>query len=359
MYLCCLIFRLPVCWTQSIVLDSMGIKQTITAWSAMLICVLFICMMYTLFAQNTIVFKLTGLRLMINEAISFPTKPMRFLVMVQGESCLPKYLSSEDVLGNTSRCNCDVLVLSFKKECKESPPVHIKYIFRPHSTWNQGRNLLLEIGQNRTEKYLYYIFIDDDIKLVTDLKGKKPWPIFFEFLIRVEPAVGVIDYTRNVNRSLDGMKRLGCGKDINNETFAYLNSPNFDSAFNAFHYQAVDYILPYPTTFDNISWCWSGFYAKIMCDLVFPGHTVVLGHVNMINPQHRPYPRNGSPRKDEDWRSIMAEVEARLPIEYHNSTLLKDWKRNGWKNEEKSISHCFSHPTPHMPLVPYSHLDSS
>ena len=56
----------------------------------------------------------------------------------------------------------------------------------------------------------------------------------------------------------------------------YLNAPNFDLAFNAFHYQAVDYILPYPTTFDNISWLPSGSYAKIMCDLVYPGHTVAL-----------------------------------------------------------------------------------
>ena len=90
-----------------------------------------------------------------------------------------------------------------------------------------------------------------------------------EFLARVEPAVAVVDYTWNVKKTITAMKKLKC--EVNKATTEYLNAPNFDSTFNAFHYQAMDYILLYLTTFDNISW---GSHAKIMCDLVFPGHTV-------------------------------------------------------------------------------------
>ena len=285
------------------------------------------------------------------------TKPTRFLIMIQTDRC-PTNLTTEDTFGDAESCNCDVLVLTFKEKCLEAPPApHIEYIFNTGTSWNSGRNLMLEVGRNRTEKYLYYIFIDDDIKLITDLEDINPWWTFLDFLTRVEPAIGVVDYTWNVRNSINAMKRLGCGKGVSKDTIEYLNAPNFDSAFNAFHYQAVDYILPYPTRFDTISWWWSGFYAKVMCDLVFPGHTMMLSKVNTINPQHRPYPRK-MPYDIRDWRIIMTEVEARLPPKYQKSRLYRDWKRIGWSNEDKSTSHCFPHPTPHTPLTPYSHLES-
>ena len=283
------------------------------------------------------------------------TKPSRFLVMIQTDKC-PNGLTAKDIFGDKEKCNCDVLILTFKEKCLKPPPsTHIEYIFQPGTTWNTGRNLMLEVGRNRTERYLYYIFIDDDIKLTTELKNANPFWTFLEFLSRVEPAVGVVDYTWNIGKTRTAMKKLGCSENV---TMEYLNSPNFDSAFNAFHYQAVGYILPYPTTFDNISWWWSGTYVKIMCDLVFPGHTVALSMVNMINPQHRPYPRK-FPHDMDSWGIIMKEVEAHLPKEYLNSRLFKDWKAVGYTNEEKSISHCFPHPSPHAPLAPYSYLESS
>ena len=286
---------------------------------------------------------------------NYSSKPSRFLVMIQTSKC-PTDLTTKAIFGNVEKCNCDVLVLTYKEKCLEPPPAaHIEYIFRTNTTWNTGRNLMLEIGRNRMEKYLYYIFIDDDIKLKTELKGINPWWKVLEFLIRIEPAVGVVDYTWNIKKTILAMKKLGC--EVNKAAIEYLNAPNFDSAFNAFHYQAVDYILPYPTTFDNISWLWSGSYAKIMCDLVFPGHTVALSKINIVNPQHRPYPRQ-LPHDVDSWGIIMKEVAAHLPKKYQNTTLFKDWKTVGYLNEEKSISHCFSHPAPRAPLTPYSHLES-
>ena len=278
-------------------------------------------------------------------------KPMRFLVMVQTESCLPSHLNSEEAFGNITTCECDVLVLNFEQKCNQTSPTHIQYIFKSNTSWNEGRNLLLEVGRSRSVRYLYYIFIDDDIQLFTNL-NVNPWRTFLDILKEVEPAIGVVDYTRNVKHALNAMKKMGCG--ISENSTQYFSAPNFDSAFNAFHYQAVDHILPYPTKFDNISWWWSGFYCKVKCDITFPGHTVMLSKINIINPQHRPYPRK-LPNAQRDWNVIMREVEARLPQRYRNSSLLKAWKEVGLKNEVKSASHCFPLPTPHLPIKPYSY----
>ena len=281
-------------------------------------------------------------------------KQTKFLVMVQAESCLTNHLNSEEAFGNTTLCQCDVLVLTFKRECNKASQAHIEYIFKPGTSWNQGRNLLLEVGKNRSEKYLYYIFIDDDIKLTTEL-NVNPWRTFLDFLIDIEPAVGVVDRIWNVRNGLDAMKRLGCGISINSTD--YINAPNFDSAFNAFHYQAVDQILPYPTQFDKISWWSSGYYSKVKCDITFPSQTLRLIKIFIINPKHRPYPRK-EPNSHHDWNIIMREVEATLPEKYRSSELLKAWKRIGWKNEQESASHCFPLPKPHMPITPFSYLES-
>ena len=194
-------------------------------------------------------------------------KRTQFLVLVQAESCLANHLSSEEAFGNATLCQCDVLVLTFKRECNETSPAHIKYVFKPGTSWNEGRNFLYEVGKNRSEMYLYYIFTDDDIQLTTEL-SINPWRTFLDFLLDIEPAVGVVDFPQFLKLILRGKKRLGCGADINSTN--YISAPNFDSAFNAFHYQAIDYILPYPTQFDKLSWWYSGYYSKSNVILCFP-----------------------------------------------------------------------------------------
>ena len=88
---------------------------------------------------------------------NYNDKPSRFLVMIQVDKC-PSNLTAEDKFRNVKKCNCDVLVLTYKEKCvKPHPTTHIEYIIHPGTTWNTGRNLMLEVGRNRTEKYLYYI----------------------------------------------------------------------------------------------------------------------------------------------------------------------------------------------------------
>ena len=340
-------------------------QQTkIVIWSVSLVCILLVLLyasttcnrtpVYTLWAPPPVQdFEIKSYNMQYYDK-GLAEKSIQFLVLVQTESCLTSHLSSEEAFGNATFCQCDVLVLTFKRECNETSPAHIKYVFKPGTTWNEGRNFLYEVGKNRSEMYLYYIFTDDDVMFTTEL-SINPWRTFLDFLLDVEPAVGVVDFIWNVEEGVGAVERLECGIDINSTN--YISAPNFDSAFNAFHYQAIDYILPYPTQFDKLSWWYSGYYSKVKCDIMFPGQVLMFTKIIAVNTQHRPYPRR-DPLDSPNWNIIIREVEAPLPEKYRNSELLKAWKRLGMKNEDKSASYCFPLPAPHKPIRPFSYLES-
>ena len=284
--------------------------------------------------------------------VEFLLKSTKFLYSLQTESCLPAYLNTYDIIGNSTACQCDVLVLSFRQECNEIPPAHVEYIFATGTSWNVGRNQLFETAKRRSKKYLYYIFMDDDVQFTTQLEVN-PWRAFEEFLLNIEPAVGVVDDTKRLEVAYKARKELGCDEGDPD----FINAPQFDSAFNAFHYRAVDHILPYTTAFDRVSWWFSGWYAKIRCDIMFPGQTVMMTKILRSNLQHRNYPQV-SPYTPQYWGMVMKEVESSVPQKYRNIPMLLAWKEGGQKHQEKTRSHCFPLPTPHMPIRPFGYLDT-
>ena len=279
--------------------------------------------------------------------------PSRFLYLVQTESCLPDHLDSVKAIGYASACQCDVLVLSFKQICSVTPPPHVAYLFNSSTSWTTGRNLLFEVARKRGEKYLYYIFMDDDIVLEFKTKpnNHNPWREFENFLKRIEPAVGAADiYTKERLRLVyNARKKQGCSVK---EKTDYLPTVRFDAAFNAFHYQAVEYILPYSHKSDAISWWLSQLYTEVKCEIVFRGHTVLHTEVRAINRKHRSYPRKEA--DDSDLLTILNEMEAELLEEYRNSSLLLEWKKDGLDHGKISSTYCFPPPPPHMPIKPYN-----
>ena len=80
-----------------------------------------------------------------------------FVYAIQTESCLPIHL--EKALGNPTECDCDVLVLSYKKSCQAISLRHVKYINAHSLTWPAGRNLLWKVAKSWRTQYLYYIFL--------------------------------------------------------------------------------------------------------------------------------------------------------------------------------------------------------
>jgi hypothetical protein len=281
-------------------------------------------------------------------------KPSRFLYLLQTESCFPDHLKSDKAIGNTTSCQCDVLVLSFKQACDETSPAHVKYIsINVPTTWNTGRNLLFEGAMKGSEKYLYYIFMDDDIDLQAKANSNltNPWRAFENFLRRVEPAVGAVDMNRNqwVPRTYKARRAHGCGLPAMPE---YMTVVYYDGAFNAFHYIAVEHILPYPSKYDNTSWWFSQQYIIIKSKVLFPTQSVTHTRLLAMNPKRRPYPRK-DPDKHQ-FLDIINMVQADIPEWYQNSSLLVEWKVCGSKHETISSQiTCLSPALPRTPIEYY------
>ena len=286
--------------------------------------------------------------------------PSRVLYLLQTESCLPSHLSSVDVIGNESFCQCDVLVLSYKNACNVTSLSHVKYLFNSSTSWGTGRNMLFEEAMRRAKKYLYYIFMDDDITIERRSQASinaNPWRYFEHFLKSVEPAVGAVDSRSHqfLKRARLARKTLGCPSIVNDSSSDYISAARYDAAFNAFHYQAVEHILPYSTTFDDFNWNTAAVYAAIKCELLFAGHTLLHTKLIAINSKHRPKPRNGTPKKN--LLVLIKEIERKLPEKYLNITLLQEWKNDRRNHENNSPTYCLPLPPPHVPVVPFAYLE--
>ena len=286
--------------------------------------------------------------------VNINTRSSRFLYLSQTESCLPIELQSVEIIGNTSACQCDVLVLSYKQACGKTPPKHVQYLFNSSTSWASGRNLLYKEAKKRGNVYLYYIFIDDDIGLRTKAHDANPWRQFEQFLKEIEPAVAAVDTDTNgmVQQTLAGRKQKKCSlKQISD----YVPVARFDPAFNAYHYEAAEYLLPYTTRYDKTSWWYPDLYFEVKCELMFAGQTVIHTQVTATNPKHRPYPR-GNPSVSQ-WATLVKQVAAELPEQYRNVSLLSEWKSDGIDHRRKSSTLCLPPPPPHMPIRPFAYLD--
>ena len=282
----------------------------------------------------------------------YSAKISRFLYLVQTENCLPDNLASPEVIGDSSSCECDVLVLNYQERCSNISLPHVEYVFNSSTTWTTGRNLLYELAMKRDEIYHYYIFMDDDIKLYTLHETQNSWRKFENSLRTMEPAVGVLYKDWHVKHLYKLIKSKNCTL---NESHEFLPTVYFDGALNAFHHKAVQYILPYSTKYDNISWGYSVFDAHIKSELTFRGQVVMHTSIFMRNPKHRPYIKDYI--RFFNILQMVNDVVNTLPVEFQNATLVQEWRKYGREHEQMSSTLCLPPPKPHAPIVPYGHFD--
>ena len=282
-----------------------------------------------------------------------------FLYLLQAVSCLPKDLRPFEVLGDGR--NLDVLVLSYRTKCTLPTPAHIEYLHINATTWTIGRNILYEASQKRTTKYLYYIFLDDDV--ILDIKnspldyGKShvpksinPWRKFEEFLLRVKPAVGIADSSGNQRVPIADNSRRNKNCSLPKDT-EYVPSPRFDACFNAFHRKAINHLLPYLAKFDKSSWWFAGRFIEAKCEVVFPGQVVIHTTIRAINKLHRDYPKRFATLEDE--ALIYGELEKTIPQKYRNCSILREMRRNGLKHAYVSSTFCIPLSKPKEEIVPF------
>ena len=291
----------------------------------------------------------------------------KILYLLQSESCFPLHLRLVDVMGNTSICMCDVLVLSYKQPCNDTLSLpHVEYIFNSSTTWTTGRNLLHEVAMLRRETYLYYIFLDDDIVLF----GIKEttlnlWRKLEDSLRKMEPAVAALLVWGDKRKCIDAQNRFYKTKQKQkcsyNKTTEFLPVVGWDAAFSAFHYHSVNYILPYSSRFDAISWHYSQVYVNIKCEIMFRGQVLLHTDVCAVNPSHRSYPRGRGKGhlRGSIMNAIVNEIEEEIPKEYRTklSSLMLGWKTKEYQDHATTSStFCLPPPTPHKSIKPYAHL---
>ena len=270
-----------------------------------------------------------------------------FLYLIQTESCLPKFLLSSDVLGDMTQCRCDILVLSFADKCEGDMIPHVKYLFNSSTTWTTGRNMLYNSVMKRQEKYLYYIFIDDDVIL----KMKKndtsnPWRVFEDSLIRLQPPVAAADREDQgrVDKVIAHLLSKKCKLNVD-----FLPTTSFDAMFSAFHYKAIDNILPYYDKFDNQSW-WNS--QRQLSQLAFIMYrTQVVFHTKLVveNPSHSNYPKQ--PIDDKIYKEITDDLIQAIRKRYPKCPELLNQR---WQSpKHMALKYCNK---PSLPYPPFTDL---
>ncbi len=196
-----------------------------------------------------------------------------FVYLVQAAENLP--------YENLQCDSSEVILLTWKK-----PSDYPGAVFYPDSTWNEGRNRLLEeaklrAAQNKTD-YLYYIFMDEDCQVEEDkelaaslnikLTGN-PFRTFEQCLLKWQPAVG---YTRYDWQHYIPDTEVNLGY-------------NFDANFNAFHREALDVLLPYYTGFDAESWLYSQLLICHLSAMFYNSHRLQFNILKTENLNRQGY----------------------------------------------------------------------
>ena len=197
----------------------------------------------------------------------------KFVYLVQSADHMPY----ENLPGPES----DIILLTWKKPADFQGAVHC-----PGSSWNEGRNRLLQEALHRADRdgedYLYYIFLDDDCLIQEDgdfarqmgacLTGN-PFRTFERFLLEWEPAVG---YTRYDWQHFVPQQVVNGGY-------------NFDAIFNAFHREALSLLLPYYTGYDAESWLYSQLLINHLTAVFYNPYRLQFNAVTTANRRLKGY----------------------------------------------------------------------
>lgn len=278
-------------------------------------------------------------------------KPLLFLYLLQTEECLPTHLATSEALGNES-LNFDVLVLSFRKPCDNNTFSHVQYTFDSSTTWTTGRNLLYETAMKRQTSYLYYIFMDDDVHVLNTKTMSTAWREFEEFLQSVEPAIMGLDMLGQ--NYAEKVRSFHKEKNCSYDDPQYVSGLWCDAMINAIHQKAIQYLLPYDSTYDHKSWWASQLAFIIRSEVLFRGQLVLHRYIRCHGSKHRPYPRDFSFTL-RMFRRFITNLDAHLGakcIPRCAQIMMNKWmvgkNDNGWQ----SPTLCLPPPPPHDPVEP-------
>ena len=180
------------------------------------------------------------------------------------------------------------------------------------TTWTTARNLLLATAMAEEHRqgwrWAYFNFGDGDIQVDCPMAQKllqsnqtdgdeivladhfrslinrtinkdECFVLFDSFLLSVSPAIAVID-------------SMGT-EEIYVDLFAQIVY-HVDAMFNAFHRDAIPFVLPYCARYDQRSWATSQAIL-VYRSLCLYGHIIQLNSMHVTRQIHRPYPQSLNP----------------------------------------------------------------
>ena len=180
------------------------------------------------------------------------------------------------------------------------------------TSWTTARNLLLATAMTEEHRqgwrWAYFNFGDGDIQVDCPMAQKllqsnqtdgdeivladhfrslinrtinkdECFVLFDSFLLSVSPAIAVID-------------SMGT-EEIYVDLFAQIVY-HVDAMFNAFHRDAIPFVLPYCARYDQRSWATSQAIL-VYRSLCLYGHIIQLNSMHVTRQIHRPYPQSVNP----------------------------------------------------------------
>ncbi|CAH1795303.1 unnamed protein product [Owenia fusiformis] len=253
-----------------------------------------------------------------------------FLYIVNSDQCIRDYFVQTDMFGDPE--NLDVLVLSYNTPCEDLKLNHVKYVFGPNTTWASGRNVAWTYAQKHLGKYLYYVFLDEDIVLKPTLPRilskdalNKVNPNisilrqFENFLLDTRPAVGAPLRSVFDPLGISDFDECCPGEDNHDKQWNLterIPMIRFDECFAAFHNKAIGYIMPIDVQYDAISWWGAGRYLHMKSYYYFHRQLARYTPMTVHNPQHKAYPQGIIPYVD-----IINNIRFKVPMSYRNSTI--------------------------------------
>lgn len=254
---------------------------------------------------------------------------MDFIYLIQGQaSLIYNYLQLRN------RINSKALFLTYDNKIEGA-------FYLPNSTWAEGRNYLLSKAMGIKDQFTYFIFLDDDVKLI-----EGSYELFERQLLKHNPSIAVPIFIHKSNTSIISIKIFS--KSINLfPTFQICKRA--DAQFIAFHKNVIhdNLVFPLQTQFDNISWWCTSSTQQLLIFNLYGRRFIQFNNIKIANIHHGIYPKNDFKNIQSDWfrKEFIKSIEDPRPYSinlFSISNIKKIYISNNNKIPLKFISTFFT-----------------
>ncbi len=189
----------------------------------------------------------------------------QFLYLVQGRKAnVLKYHALQAT-------ESDLVVATFDEEVSSVEMQVLKSFFIPKTTWAEGRNIQYEFAKSLSNKYDYYIFLDDDVVFESG-----SFVEFQKLLIKYKPAVGFPLMDVAFKRGLYDVDTEVQHIQVIDQQFQAYGSRAFNNSIT----------MPLVTDFDSESWWYACEINSYLLFLENVGHLAQFNQMRVANVGH-------------------------------------------------------------------------